>query len=461
MATATALLLFAGVQASAQHDKPSEKAPTFSVLSVFPEGTDGLYPGPPTSTSPLAVDREGNLYGTTPAGGDLSNPICGIDCGAVFKVDRDGRESVIYTFTGGPTDSKQPSSVIRDEEGNLYGTAYHLIFKISPWGHETDLYDFTGKSDGGDRSIYDERLGGLIRDREGNLYGVAPGGGLENGCTEYQTPYKYNFPPLPGVGCGVVFRIDPRGRETVLYTFTGGADGGIPSGALVRDEEGNLYGTTLEGGDFSSLTCPTYKNGCGVIFKVDRHGKETVLHTFDAVAGIYAPNPTGLTRDRDGTLYGTTTNGGSNGEGVVYKLAVSGEYTVLHNFNYFVSDGMSPLAPPTLIGGDIYGATPSGGETPGFPGVGVIYKIDQSGNETVLYRFKGNDDGEVPANQLTPDENGNLYGTTVGGGDLQATGCTLGCGVVYKVDLHQKCDDHHRHHNAWHGPLARHDDCEN
>jgi uncharacterized repeat protein (TIGR03803 family) len=262
------------------------------------------------------------------------------------------------------------------------------------------------------------------------------------------------------VGCGVVFKVDPRGRESVLYTFTGGADGGIPEGPLVRDEQGNLYGTTVEGGDFDSLTCPTYKNGCGVVFKIDRDGKETVLHTFESAAGIYAPYPTGLTRDRDGTLYGTTTYGGTSGEGVVYKVKPGGEYTVFHNFNDSLSDGIYPMAPPTLIGKDIYGAS-FGGETVDFAGAGVIYKIDRSGNETFLYRFKEIDDGEFPANQLTPDEKGNLYGTTIGGGDPQAPACTLGCGVVYKVDLHLKCDDQHSRHNPWPDPFASHDDGKN
>jgi len=267
-----------------------------------------------------------------------------------------------------------------------------------------------------------------------------------------------------GEGCGVIYKIDPRGRETVLYTFQGGADGGIPQGALVRDDAGNLYGTTLIGGDFSSQACLNYVNGCGVIFKVDRHGKETVLYTFNAIADGYSP--TGLMRDRDGTLYGTSTYGGNSfqpifelGYGVVYKLDVSGKFTILHNFTG-LTDGEFPTAPPLLIGKDLYG-TASGGGTTLNSGYGVIFKLDRSGNDTVLYRFKGQADGSYPSSQLTLDEDGNLYGTAEMGGNFETSTCKLfdyGCGVVYKLDLHKKCDNDRHRHNDWPNIFSKPDD---
>jgi uncharacterized repeat protein (TIGR03803 family) len=458
-----ALLLAASIPACAQTDKsPTDKAPTYSVLYTFTGGADGANP---VGANPLAIDREGNLYGTTISGGYFTN--CGLDCGTVdcsagcgtvFKVNRDGRESVEYTFTGGPTEQDPESNVIRDEEGNLYGSVTSLVYKISPSGHETDLYQFPANGDGGSPSA------ALIRDREGNLYGVSDYDG-PNLCPNFLKPYG---------SCGFVFKIDPRGRETVLYTFTGGADGGGPEGALVRDEEGNLYGTTLNGGEVNSPACTANLKGCGVIFKIDRHGKETVLHTFDGVGGgIGPPYSSGLTRDRDGTLYGTTFWGGQGpdqfGYGTVYKLERNGKFTTLYNFTG-KADGGSPTGPPLLIGKDLYGTTrgggkleddPNGGGPPYYGTSGVIYKLDQSGKETVLYAFPGGADGADPISQLTQDDEGNLYGTTLYGGTFNGGDCEYnGCGVVYKLALHNKCDDDRHHHDGWPNPFSNHDDRE-
>jgi uncharacterized repeat protein (TIGR03803 family) len=451
-ATIGTLLLTAGISANAQ----SDQTPTYSVLYTFTGDADG---GFPLTSNPLAIDREGNLYGVSHDGGVSPDVGCGFGCGSVFKVSRDGKESIVYEFTGVPTDSQGPdSNVIRDEEGNLYGTGFNLIYKISRFGHETELYNFTGGTDGGGD------LWGLVRDREGNLYGAASLGGLENGCPEVQFPLSPFNPPPVGFGCGVVFKIDPRGRETVLHTFTGGADGGIPQGQLVRDEEGNLYGTTLMGGQFNGTVCEAYfAQGCGVIFKIDRHDKETVLHTFNPQAG--GISPTGVTRDRDGTLYGTTTYGGSpvqsneTGYGILYKLEKNGDFTILHNFTG-LTDGEFPSAPPLLIGNDLYG-TASGGGTTLNSGYGVIFKLDRSGNDNVLYRFKGQADGGFPSSQLTLDEDGNLYGTTEIGGNFETSTCKLfdyGCGVVYKLDLHKRCDNDRHRHNDWPNVFSKPDD---
>lgn len=469
---AAALLLAASIPACAQTDKsPTDKAPTYSVLYTFTGGADGFAP---FGNNPLAIDREGNVYGTTIYGGDfiqycqpgigcgpVGSPSCDIGCGVVFKVNRDGKESVEYAFNGVATEQYPQTNVIRDEEGNLYGSVSSIVYKINPSGHETDLHQFTGNGDGSGSTA------GLIRDREGNLYGVSSGDGVADGgpygCPNYLEPYG---------SCGVVFKIDPRGRETVLYAFTGGADGGGPIGALVRDEEGNLYGTTLNGGDVSSPACTANLKGCGVIFKIDRHGKETVLHTFEGVG--YAPSEAaGLTLDRDGTLYGTTRYGGQgpnpSGYGTVFKLERNGKYTTLYKFTG-KADGGSPTGPPLLIGKDLYGTTAGGGKLdddpngggPPFGGTsGVIYKLDQSGKETVLYTFQGKADGAYPISQLAQDDEGNLYGTTFYGGTFNGEYCEYnGCGVVYKLTLHNKCDDDHHHHDGWPNPFSNHDDGE-
>jgi uncharacterized repeat protein (TIGR03803 family) len=467
-----ALLLAANIPACAQTDKtPADKPPTYSVLYAFTGGADGFAP---YGNNPLAVDREGNVYGTTMYGGDfveycqpgvgcgpVGSPSCPIGCGTVFKVNRDGKESVEYTFTGVATEQNPQNNVIRDEEGNLYGSAYAFVYKISPSGHETDLYQFTGNGDGGGASA------ALIRDREGNLYGVSTADGEEEplrGCPYSVEPYGT---------CGVVFKIDPRGSETVLYTFTGGADGGGPQEPLVRDEEGNLYGTTLNGGEVNSLACTANLKGCGVIFKIDRNGKETVLHTFDGVDGGSAPpDATGLTLDRDGTLYGTTRIGGQGpnqqGWGTVFKLERNGKFTTLYSFTG-KADGGTPTGPPLLIGKDLYGTTAGGGKLddsdgggPPFYGTsGIIYKLDQSGKETVLYTFQGKADGANPLSQLAQDDEGNLYGTTFYGGTFNGEYCeSSGCGVVYKLTLHNKCNDDRHRHDGWPDPFSNHDDWE-
>ena len=146
-------------------------------------------------------------------------------------------------------------------------------------------------------------------DGEGNLYGVTEDGG-SGGC---------------GVGCGTVFKVDKLGKTTVLYGFTGGADGGTPSGSLIEDADGNLYGATFWGGNLSG--CLT--NGCGVLFKLDRFGSETVLYTFSGKADGANPNG-GLIRDARGNLYGTAAYGGDSscylGCGTVFKLNTNGQF---------------------------------------------------------------------------------------------------------------------------------------
>jgi uncharacterized repeat protein (TIGR03803 family) len=225
-------------------------------------------------------DASGNLYGTTLYTG----------FGAIYSVDLTGQEKVLYSFTG-QAGANPYGSLLLDSKGNVYGTASFggsfsagIVFKVDPTGTETVLYSFTGGTDGG----YPEA--GLIRDAKGNLYGTTSSGGSS--------------------GAGTVFKLDPSGTETVLYNFTGGADGANPAwGTLLRDSAGNLYGTTSQGGasDF------------GVVFKVDTTGKETVLHAF---SGRDGKTPYGtLVRDKAGNLYGTTYEGGAFGGGVVFKIA--------------------------------------------------------------------------------------------------------------------------------------------
>ena len=190
-----------------------------------------------------------------------------------------------------------------DKEGNLYGTAAYggsfgqgTVFKMDASGNETTLYSFMNLPDGANP------LAGLVIDGGGHLYGTTANGGDLN-CTSFS-----------GVdGCGIVFKLNPTGKETVLHTFTG-PDGAFPFAGLVMDQAGNLYGDAGGGGDF---TCgPGF--GCGIVFKLNPTGKETVLHTFTGPDGAF---PMASLMESGGNLYGTASGGGASGDGTVFKLA--------------------------------------------------------------------------------------------------------------------------------------------
>src|SRR5438874_100705 len=201
----------------------------------------------------------------------------------------------------------------------------------------------------------------------------------------------------------------------VLYSFTGGADGSSPQAGLVRDKRGNLYGTTAQGG--SSANCFL---GCGVVFKLDTWGNETVLHTFTNTPDGALPQA-GLVRDRAGNLYGTTAFGGSFNRGSVFKLDTTGNETVLHSFTG-VLDGAFPQAGLVMDkAGNFYGTT-------GGPGAGTVFKLDTSGNETLLYIFADSPDGASPQAGLVIDQSGNIYGTTT------TWGSSFRYGTGFKLD---------------------------
>jgi len=357
-----------------------------TVLHSFTGGADGCNP-----TGGVIRDSAGNLYGTTAYGGTFN-------AGTVYKLDTSGNETLLYNFTQVPVTngvglgSPGPTGVVLDPAGNLYGTTLQggttdlgVLFQLTPSGHETVLHNFTGYVDGADP------FAGLTRDSRGNLYGTTARGG-----TDY---------------VGVVFKLAPTGAETVLHTFTfGGADGRNPTAGVVLDSAGNLYGTTLLGGP----------RGAGIVYRLAPSGAETVLYTFIGVKDGFDPG--GVTLDSAGNLYGTAQGGGTHGLGTVYKLDASGNFTVLHDFDGL--DGSTPSSGPILdSAGNLYGTTEQGGEF----GQGTVYKLDTSGNETVLYSFFGYPDGKDPYAGVILDSAGNLYGTTVDGGAFNR-------GTVYKLD---------------------------
>ncbi|MGH6846196.1 MAG: choice-of-anchor tandem repeat GloVer-containing protein, partial [Methylocella sp.] len=254
-------------------------APTETVLHSFAGGSDGGFPG-----GGLIADSSGNLYGTT-EGGSTRDCLTLGNCGTVFKLSPSGSETVLYAFTR----NESEAGLIADSSGNLFGTiptggasicgfdgdygfGCGVVFKLSPGGTYTELHSFTGSSDGA-------FPGGLIADSSGNLYGTTGGGGA-SGCG--------------GFGCGGVFKLSPGGSETVLYSFTGGIDGGGPTAGLIADSSGNLYGTTAFGG---SAVCG---GGCGVVFKLSPGGTETVLHTLNGFPSDGSQPEAGLIADSSG-----------------------------------------------------------------------------------------------------------------------------------------------------------------
>jgi uncharacterized repeat protein (TIGR03803 family) len=202
--------------------------------------------------------------------------------------------------------------------------------------------------------------------------------------------------------------------ETVLYSFTGGSDGGYPYAGLLRDAGGNLYGTTAYGGSV----------GCGVVFKVSSSGQETVLHSFSGPDGAYPW--AGLILDRQGNLFGTTPFGGRFGYGTVFEITSAGKYKLLYTFH--ATDGASPYG--SLVQdakGIFYGTTAYGGKFR----YGTVFKLTRNGKHKVLYSFPGGRDGASPYAGLVLDTKGSLYGTTTFGG-------ASGNGTVFRVSAYGK-----------------------
>jgi uncharacterized repeat protein (TIGR03803 family) len=407
-AIVAALLPLAGAQAGKS-----------TVLYSFSGGSDGLAP-----TSGLIVDKVGNFYSTTDGGGSS-------DHGTVFKLAPDGTETVLYSFAGGNDGEYPQAGLAMDSLGDLVGTTTEggtsnlgTVFKVTPDGTETVLHSFGQGEDGA------SPLGGVVFDKKGNLYGTTQDGG-----------YSY----CPGT-CGVVYEITRDGKEKVIYKFKGSPDGAYPLSTLIEDKAGNLYGTTLGGGQQSDY-CGV---GCGTVFELSPAGKdkwtETVIYAFQG-NGNDTTNPwAGIIADSAGNLYGTAVNGSNydqcdfNGCGTVYELSpANGGWTekILYVFTGG-NDGDTPYG--GLVRdpeGNLYGTTFSGQRSANcaFYGCGAVYKIAPDGTETTLRTFKGGPkDAANSSANLIIDGKGNLYGTSQAGG---SGACNdegqLGCGTVFQL----------------------------
>jgi uncharacterized repeat protein (TIGR03803 family) len=295
-----------------------------------------------------------------------------------------------------------------------------FILTVGAWaGTEKVLYNFTGSSDG----AFPFDAGRLVRDSSGVLYGTTVQGGT-SGCG--------------GSGCGVVFALTANGTggwtESVLYSFTGGSDGGIPYDGLIRDGSGTLYGTTFRGGS----------NDCGTVFALSGTTLST-LHRF--TCGADGGNPyTGVIRDKSGNLYGTSDVGGANGHGVAYEISGSGTYRVIYNFCAVSGclDGSDPGSGlQTDNKGNLFGMTQRGGVGSCSLGCGTVFKLSKLARgwkHTLLHSFTGYpNDGAYPlygsltlsTQKIGRKKHNVIFGVTAAGGN---TACSAyGCGTVFDL----------------------------
>jgi uncharacterized repeat protein (TIGR03803 family) len=352
------------------------------------------------------MDKFGNLYGTTYVGG--GGTCLGQGCGIVFELlpNKHGQsvtswqQAILYTFNGEDGANPQTASLVLDKHGNLFGTTEFggsgdtgVAFQLSrngshPWVEQV-IYRFTGK-------IGVNPVDNLTFDNEGNLYGTT-------------SDWSGEF-----TGPGTIFKLAPERdgnwARTVLHTFNG-ADGFNPSSGVVFDSQGNLYGTTIYGGQYNQ----------GVVYRLspnpDGTWTESVLHHFSGGNDGFRPQA-GLMRDDFGNLFGVTAFGGANGYGTVYQLKGGDDSWTFNTLYAFRAgeDGANSFASLVMdSSGALYGTTHDGG----IYACGVVFKLtpDIKGNwrENVVHTFDNKPDCES-FGPLILDSMGNLYGTTRGDG---------------------------------------------
>jgi uncharacterized repeat protein (TIGR03803 family) len=284
----------------------------------------------------------------------------------------------------------QYMSLVQGTDGSFYGTApeggvefWGSVFKVASGGALTFLCYF------GEDTCYQEShpFSGLIQATDGNFYGTTWQGGVNN--------------------TGAVFEMAPEGTVTLLYSFCSQSicrDGGDPFAPLIQAADGNFYGTTFDGGT----------NGYGTVFTMTAAGTLTTLHSFDYADG--AGPVAGLIQAKNGDFYGTTLYGGTAGAGTVFEITSAGKLTLLHSFGS-AGDGANPYAALVQAAdGNFYGTTHDGGTH----GDGVIFRITPGGKVTTLYSFCSQakcTDGAEPFAGIIQASDGNFYGTTSKGGD--------------------------------------------
>jgi uncharacterized repeat protein (TIGR03803 family) len=337
----------------------------------------------------------GTFYGTDFGGFNGAS-----DHGSVFKLAPDGSLTPLYEFQASTPDDANPTILIGAADGNLYGATAPravgdlngMIFKVTPSGVFTPLYHFQdGK---GTHAIT------LIQGTDGNFYGTAAGdssGGFFNHPASMHNP-------------GIFFRLTPAGVFTVLYTFTGGADGSFPN-ALIQGADGNFYGSTFCGPE----TPPNTFSGYGTIFKITPAGALTTLYSF--TGGNDGGNPGKIIQGSDGNLYGVADYPAIR---TLFKVTPAGVRSTVYSFT--AANGTGPSRLTSSTDGNIYGTTQTGG----IPNVGTLFKIDPAGQVTT-HIFDGAATGGSPS-QVFEGENQNLYGAT-------GTGGAFSHGTIFRLNM--------------------------
>ncbi len=382
-------------------------AQSFTSLAAF-DGSNGAFP----QDAPLVQGFDGNLYGTTSVGGRQTTTCPG--CGTVFKITPAGDLTTLYEFCSESNcvDGIGPETgLVQASNGNLYGTTYAggsncgeggcgTVFTITPEGELTTLHSFCAQTNCPDGLAPIS----VVQAINGNFYGATNGGGSN--------------------GVGTVFEITPEGVLTTLYSFctqSNCADGEYPVGGLIQAANGNFYGVTSEGG----------ANKGGTIFELTTAGKLTTLHTFCSQAGCVDGGfpQAGLIQAANGNFYGTTSYGGAYGYyGTVYEITPTGTLTTLYSFchQFNCPDGALPEA--ALVqgtDGNFYGTTYEGGTNCLPQGCGTLFEITQASEFTTLYNFCSQSDcadGLESRSALVQATGGSFYGNTGAGGNNNSYG---------------------------------------
>ena len=371
---------------------------------------DGFSPA-----APLIQGSDGNFYGTTLGGGTANG-------GTIFKMTANGAVTILHSFGDGsvPHDGLEPyAALTKGLDGNFYGTTYAggspggyngygTVFKMTPDGTVTILHAFKDGSVAND-GIYP--FASLVQGPDGNFYGTTSAGG--------STWVSLYYP-----GSGTAFQITPQGKMTILHSFYDGTvtdDGPRPEEGLVLGPDGNFYGITLGVNGFPLIP--------GTAFKMTPEGEVTTLHSFGNGC-VYddGVSPQKLILGSDGNFYGITSSGGSANVGAFFQLTPQGRVTILHSFadGSVLNDNGNPKGLVQGSDGNFYGTTD------GDPSIedGTIFKMTSQGTETILHFFNSHvdEDGKNPEGGLIQGVDGNLYGTTFGGG------LDYG-GIIYRISL--------------------------
>jgi uncharacterized repeat protein (TIGR03803 family) len=406
---------------------PNADAQTETILHSFAgsPNNDGFNP-----EGGLLQGSDGNLYGTTAWGG--TNGSCHEGCGTVFRISPSGSYTSLYSFSNSPDGAIPWAGLVQGGDGNFYGTTagggtssnYNsvsqiygggTVFRISPSGSYTSLYSFGISSSDG---FYPQA--GLLQGSDGNLYGTTEYGGTSTNCSG---------------GCGTVFRITPGGTYTTVYSFAGSPDGANPTAALIQGSDGNLYGTTAGGGTSSNYNILSHLYGGGTVFRISPSGGEMILYSFGPAAyGLYPE--AGLVEGSDGNFYGTLYAGRIPvGGGTVFQISPSGSLTITYSFA--IPDDEDANTYAGLVqgsDGNLYGTTTDGGTK----GAGIAFRINPIPivqdltnfyPYATLYSFGSfANDGFDPQTGLVLGSDGNFYGTTAQGG-------TSNDGTVFKLTV--------------------------